>query len=283
MTDAVLVLGGTGKTARHLAPLLREAGEPVRTAARSGADVVFDWGDPSTHGPALDGAGRMYLVPPAFDLGFAPVVIAFLDRAQAAGVRHVTLLSAAGIEHAPPETALRAVELDLAARSGLTHTVLRPAWFMQNFSEGSFAPMVADGVLPLPAGDGAEAFVDTRDIAAAAASTLRDPAAHDGAAYVLSGPEALTFTEVAAVLSGATGREVRYAPTTTAEFVGAMTGAGLPAAYAGMLAGLLAMISSGGGTPPTTGVADATGRAPRGFADWAADAARAGAWSGVPA
>ena len=98
---AILLLGGTGKTARRIAPRLRLAGATVRTAARSNADVRFDWDDPTTHDAALEGIDAVYLVPPSLRLDHAPLVIAFLDRAQAAGVTHVTALSARGVELRP--------------------------------------------------------------------------------------------------------------------------------------------------------------------------------------
>ncbi len=272
MTDTILILGGTGKTGRRLTTTLRDAGEPVRTAARSGADVTFAWDDPSTHAVALDGVGRLYLVPPALRLDFAGTVIELLDRAQAAGVRHVTFLSAFGVQHAPPETALRAVELDLAARAGLTHSILRPSWFMQNFSEGAFVPFVEQGVLALPAGTGSEAFIDVRDIVAAATATLRDPAAHAGAAYDLTGPQVLTFAEVAEQLAGALGRPVTYVPVPVEQFATGLVRNGVPADYASFLGQLLAVISSGAGARPTSAVADATGAEPRTFAQFVADA-----------
>ncbi|OWY62504.1 NmrA family protein, partial [cyanobacterium TDX16] len=208
-TRTILLLGGTGKTARRIAPRLVDAGADVRTAARSGADVAFDWNDPSGHDAALADVDAVYLVPPSLRLDFVPPVTAFLDRAEAAGVGHVTFLSARGVDDLPPEVPLRAVELDLAARDGFTHSVLRPAWFMQNFSEAFFLPAILEaGVVSAPTGDGAEAFIHADDIADAAAATLLDPAAHDGAGYELTGPEALTFGEVAAQISAATGRTI---------------------------------------------------------------------------
>ena len=175
-----LVLGGTGKTGRRIARRLTEAGAAVRTAARHDADVRFDWDDPSTYDAALDGVGAVYLVPPTERVTFQPLVAAFLDRAIAAGVAHVTYLSARGVDHAPAEVPFRAIELDLAARRGLTHAIVRPGWFMQNFSEGYFQPgIAADGTIAVPTGDGAEAFVHADDIADVAVATLLDPAAHE--------------------------------------------------------------------------------------------------------
>ncbi len=265
MTSTTLVLGGTGKTGRRLVAELRAAGHTARAAARSGADVRFDWSDPAGFDAALDGADSVYLVPPALRLDFAADVTGFLDRAETAGVRHVTYLSARGVEHAPPEVAMRAVELDLAARPGLTHTILRPAFFMQNFTEGAFAGQVATGVLALPAGDGGEAFIDVHDIAAAAAATLLDPAAHDGRNYELTGPEALTHAEVAAHLTEHR-RPVRYEAVPVEDWAEAATGAGLPLDYAEFLGSLLVGIAEGHGARPGDAVQQATGRTSTRFA-----------------
>src|SRR6266851_2358256 len=132
-----LVLGATGKTGSRVANRLLSRGLPVRTAARSGADAHFDWDDRETYAPALHGIKRVYLLGPVMRTDFADQVSVFLDQAEAAGARHVTYLSAYGIDSAPPETAMRSVELDLLGRPGLTHAILRPAWFMQIISDVS--------------------------------------------------------------------------------------------------------------------------------------------------
>lgn len=264
LTPTTLILGGTGKTGRRLANLLRGSGRAVRTAARAGADVRFDWAGPAGHDAALDGVDRLYLVPPALRLDFADEVNTFLGRAVAAGVRHVVYLSARGVEFAPPEAAMRAVELNLQARTDLTHTALRPAFFMQNFTEGAFAGQVAGGVLTLPAGDGAEAFVDVEDIAAVAAEALSDPQRHAGAAYELTGPQALTHEEVATILT-AHGHQVRYAAVPLQDWIHAATEAGLPGSYAEFLGSLLAGIAGGAGARPGPAVREVTGRDPARF------------------
>jgi uncharacterized protein YbjT (DUF2867 family) len=151
MTSApanALVLGGTGKTGSRLAAKLAKLGLGVRTAARHGANVDFDWDDPTTHRPALRGIDCLYLVAPTMRTDFADQVATFLDLAEAAGVRHVTCLSAYGIDKAPPQLAPRAVELDLIGRGAITYSILRPAWFMQNFSETFLKPV--DGVIMYP-------------------------------------------------------------------------------------------------------------------------------------
>ena len=164
-------------------------GASVRTAARSGTDVHFDWDNQATREEALRGATGLYLVSPILRIDFAGLVGRFLDQAERAGVRRVTYLSGYGMEYAPAEVALRAVELDLAARGSLTSTVIRPVWFMEDFSE-TFLQPVNDEIV-VPAGDGAEAIVSVEDIAAV---TLTEPEKHAGHAYTPTGPQALTIS-----------------------------------------------------------------------------------------
>jgi uncharacterized protein YbjT (DUF2867 family) len=168
----------------------------VRTAARRGADVRFDWADPATFKSTLHGVTGVYLVSPVMRVDFADDVSAFLDQAEQAGVRNFTYLSAYGIEHAPPDVALRAVELDLMSRPHLTHSIIRPAWFMQNFSETFLRP--SNDEIVVPTGTGAEAFVNVEDIASVAAATLCEPERHAGRAYAPTGPQALTMHDARA-------------------------------------------------------------------------------------
>lgn len=282
-SSTILVLGGTGKTGRRVADLVAAGGATARTAARSGADVRFDWDDPTTHDAALRDVDAVYLVPPAFRLDHAADVLALVDRAVAAGVGAITFLSARGVELAPPEVPLRTIELGLQARDDVAVTILRPSWFMQNFTEGFLQPSIAgDGVLALPAGDGAEAFVDARDIADVAAAALLDPGAHAGQAYEITGPQALTHAEVARVVSEALGREITYVDVAPDAWIQGATRAGLPADYAQMLAGLLQVIADGHGARPGDAVRQVTGHAPRSLTEFAREAAAAGAWA-VPA
>lgn len=256
MTDTtVLVLGGTGKTGRRLVPLLREAGATVRTAARHDADVRFDWDDAGSFAPALDGVAAAYVVAPALRVEYRDDLGRFLDAAEAAGVAHVTLLSARNVDRLPDEVPIRAAELEVQRRTRLTHAVLRPGWFQQNFTEGVFVP--ANGAISAPAGDGAEAFVHTADIAEVAAATLLDPAAHAGAGYTLTGPEALTFAAVAARLG------VEYVDLDPDVWRKGLVDAGLPADYAGLLSTLLEALRASGGAALTDDVTRLTGHAPR--------------------
>jgi len=267
------VLAGTGKTGSRVAGKLTKLGLSVRTAARNGADVRFDWDDPATHSPALWDVDRVYLVAPVMRMNFAGQVSGLLDLAEAAGVRHVTYLSAFGIDQAPPQVAHRAVELDLMGRRAVTHSILRPAWFMQNFSETFLKPV--DGVITVPTGDGAEAFVDAEDIAAVAAATLASPDAHAGAQYAPTGPQALTVSDAAGIIAGVTGQPTKHNDIDREAWIDGTVAAGVPAAYGEMLRMLTETIASGRGSRPNNDVQNVTGMPPISFADFARRTAQA--------
>ena len=258
LTDGMtthLVLGGTGKTGARLTRHLVAAGATARPASRTPSapsagtqPVRFDWDDDSTWAAALDGVTGVYLVPPALRMDHPPLLAWFAEQALAAGAGRLVLLSARGVD-AGPDNPLIAAERAVAAVAGDRLTVVRPAWFMQNFTEAFFAAGVASGALVAPTGDGAAPFVDADDIAAVAAAALTGDG-HGGRTYELSGPAALTFAEAAQWVEGAEAN-------------------GLPPTYAGMLGGLFDVIRGGHDAHLSTGVQDALGRPPTSFATWA--------------
>ncbi|MFD7019194.1 NmrA family NAD(P)-binding protein [Streptomyces sp. NPDC059928] len=262
-----LILGGTGRSGSLLADQLAQQGITPRTAARQGADVRFDWDDPATHTDALAGVERLYLVTPTLRLSYADQVTAFLDRAEAAGVRHVSYLSVYNANQAPTGVDIAAVEADLASRDGITHSILRPAWLMQNFADGHIP--LAGGVITTPSGGGREAFVDAADIAAVAAETLLDPAGHAGTTYSLTGPQALTFGEVADTIAFVSGRPVFYNDINQEMWINGAVTAGVPADYAVMLRWLTGAIITGNGATPTGDIEKVTGRPATTFREFA--------------
>ena len=279
----VLVIGGTGKTGRELVRLLAEGGVPVRAASRHPGEpagsvaeaVEFDWARSETHGDALEGVERLYLVPPALVADASEQVIPFLRRAVDGGVRKIVQLSALGIDAAPEELGARKTELAVMG-SGVEWTILRPNWFMQNFSESFFLPPILErGELLAPAGDAAVSFIDTRDIAAVAAASLVEEG-HDGAGYALTGGRALTFGEVADAIGEAAGREVRYVDVAPEEMRRGMVEGGVPGDYADLLMGLFKGIRAGWNAVVDDSVERVLGRPQISFADYARD--NADAW-----
>ena len=262
------MLGGTGRTGSLVAQKLIERGLKAHTASRHGADVLFDWDDSITHARALAGVDRVYLVTPVMRIKFAGLVSDFLDLAAGAGVRHVTYLSTYGSDQAPPEVDIRAVELDLARRGAFTHSILRPAWVMQNFCDEHLP--VIDGAITVPTRGGTEAFVDAADIVAVAVETLVDPDTHAGACYAPTGPQSLAVSEVAEIITSVIGRPIVHNDIDPDAWISGAIAAGLvPADYATMLRWLTGTIISGTGSRPNDDVEKVTRRPPATFQDFA--------------
>ncbi|WP_443065914.1 NmrA family NAD(P)-binding protein [Streptomyces sp. NBC_00503] len=262
-----LVIGGTGKTGRRVAEKLTALGRPVRIGSRSGVPA-FDWTEPASWGPALEGVDRVYVTYYP-DLGFpgaAEKVGAFARVAVTAGVRRLVLLSGRGEESAQRSE-------DALKESGADWTVVRAAWFNQNFDESFFLEPVLAGEIALPTADAVEPFVDADDIADVVVAALTDDR-HIGRTYELSGPRLLSFSDVAAELSKATGREISYVPVSDEEYRGALREHGLPEEFAD----LFALILDGRNAHVVGGVEEALGRGPRDFADFAREAAARGVW-----
>ena len=267
-----LVIGGTGKTGRRVAARLRELGTDVCIGSRTG-EVPFDWCDETTWADALRGVDRAF-VSYYRDIAFpgaAAHIAAFAGAAVAAGVRRLVLLSGRGEPDAVPAE-------DGVRESGAEWTVLRCAWFAQNFSEHFLLQPVLDGLIALPAGDVAEPFVDLDDVADVAVAALtRDE--HGGRTYDLTGPRLLTFADAAAELTRATGRGIDYLPVTAGEYAAAAVRAGVPAEEVEPLTELFVRVLDGHNAHLSNDVEVVLGRRLRDFADYAHDAAATGVWS----
>jgi uncharacterized protein YbjT (DUF2867 family) len=265
-----LILGGTGKTGRRIAERLNARGHSVRIGSRSGTQR-FDWEDQNTWAPVLEGVESMYVAYPP-DLAAptsGPHLRAMAAQAVQSGVRKIVLLSGRGEPQCyPAERAVR--------ESGAAFTVVRCAWFAQNFSEGQMLPAVLAGEVAFPAGSIAEPFVDIDDTADVAVAALTSDA-HDGKIYELSGPRLLTFEEVMTEIGKAIGRDVRYVPVSIDEYA-AVLAQFVPAEQVTFLKELFAFILDGHNAYLSDGVQQALGRKPKDFRDFARDAAAAGAW-----
>lgn len=267
----VLVLGGTGKTGRRIAAGLAAKGIPVRIGSRA-ATPPFDWNNEAGWDACLRDVEAAYIsyAPDLAMPGATDTIQAFVDRAKGRGVRRLVLLSGRG------EAEAQACER-IVQESGLEWTVVRASWFFQNFSEGAFVDMVQAGRITLPAGDTPEPFVDVDDIADVAVAALSE-SGHAGEVYEVTGPRLMTFAEVAAELSAATGRTIDYVQVPHRAFVDGARDAGAPKEVVWMLDYLFSTVLDGRNTYLTDGVQRALGRDPKDFVDYAREVAATGSW-----
>ncbi|WP_328390080.1 NAD(P)H-binding protein [Streptomyces sp. NBC_00400] len=270
MTDShtTLVIGATGTTGSRTTAQLITAGHHVKAASRHATPVPgassarFDWYDPTTHAKALDGADRVYLIPPLGDSDPASVMLPFLRQARAAGVHRAVLLSSSAIPEGGP-----AVGVVHQALPGLFDewAVLRPSWFMQNFT-GTHAhaqSIRANGTILTAAGTGRVGFIDADDIAAVAVRALTGDQAPN-TDLLLTGPEALSHDDIATTITEVTGRPVAHRHLTYEQMRDRLT-AQLPPEFAAMLARMDRTIAKGAENRTTDAVQRLTGRPPHSF------------------
>jgi uncharacterized protein YbjT (DUF2867 family) len=289
----VLVTGATGTVGAHVVRALRDRGasvrafvrEPERAAQLLGADVELAPGDFADYGSlerALRGTDRLFLA-----CGNVPAQVAYectaIDAARAAGVSRVVKLSGPRAAVDSPLLFERwhgEIEGHLSG-SGLPSVRLRPSAYMSNLL--AFAETIAHtGRLFAPAGTAEITYVDPRDVAAVAAVALVEDG-HVGRTYELTGPQAITYREIAAELSAATGRGVEYVDVPDDAARQSMRDAGLPAPVADAIVAVFASQRAGSMVHTTGTVAALTGRPAGTFAQFARDHAAAFGAADVPA
>ncbi|WP_017589970.1 NmrA family NAD(P)-binding protein [Nocardiopsis ganjiahuensis] len=267
-TDTTLVIGATGTTGSRTAAQLSALGHRAKAASRRGADVpgaepvAFDWYEPATHAAALDGADRVYLIPPVGDADPAAVMLPFLRQARTAGVRRAVLLSSSAIpEGGPAVGTVHQALPDLFEQ----WAVLRPSWFMQNFTgtHAHAASIREEGTLWTATGSGRVGFVDAEDIAAVAVRALTDEHAPN-TDLVLTGPEALSYDDIATAITQVTGRPVDHHRLSYEQMRDRLT-AQVPLEFASILAGMDRAIAEGAEDRITDTVQRLTGRPARRF------------------
>jgi uncharacterized protein YbjT (DUF2867 family) len=273
-----LVLGGTGKTGRRVAERLKARGVPTRVGSRSG-EPPFDWEDEATWAPALRDVESVYVsytVPDIAVPGAVEAVGSFAELAVESEVRRLVLISGRGEEEA--QRAERVVQ-EVSEKAGAEWTIVRCAWFSQNFSESYFLEPILSGDVALPAGEVPEPFVDAEDIADVAVAALTEEG-HAGQLYELTGPRLLTFEEAIGEIAYASGRKIRYVPVSVQEYASMLAEQEVPADYVWLLTYLYTEVLDGRNAYLTDGVQRALGREPRDFAAYVLDTAAAGIWDG---
>ncbi len=270
-SNPILITGATGKTGSRVLSRMRKAGFDGRAGSRK-ASIPFDWDDAGTWPGALDGIASVYVnYHPDFAFpGALKNLQSFANIAAAAGVSRLVMLTGRGEHHAQ-------LGEQVIASSGVAYTIVRSAWFAQNFSEGSLWEPVMQGVLPMPGGELGEPIIDIDDLADVIVAALTEDG-HSGEIYECTGPRLLSFAETADILSGAIGRRVDYLPISFANFHAELevTSGKL---FADIVTSIARETFDGRNAKVEDGVLRAIGRQPKDFTEFAKAAACAGKWS----
>ena len=277
----ILVVGATGTNGREVVHRLADSGRAVRALVRNpsragdlqrpGVEIAGgELDDVASLEAALAGVDRAFLVA-AVDPNYVEWVGNFAEAAKRSGSPHVVKFSAMGADAGSPVELLRQHgESDaLLVGSGLPCTFLQPNSFYQNmfWSSGTIKD---HGDFYLPVGDARQSQLDVRDIASVAVKALTGPG-HEGKTYELTGPEALTFHEIANQLSKATGKPIRYVPVTRDAAEESMRKAGMPDWNVRALGELYGFFASGQAARLSDAIERVTGRPPIRFEQFARD------------
>jgi uncharacterized protein YbjT (DUF2867 family) len=273
----ILVVGGRSKIGSALIQALAEKGESVRALMRSseasdslpdGVEAATaDLADLDSLRAAIDGAEKMFLL-----CGTVEEEVQLnrnaIDVAKEAGIGLLVRSSIIGSDPSSDATFVRDHgQADAYLKeSGVTHALVRPNLFMQNVPENTIPSIDADGNFYANAGDARISMVDTRDVAAVAAEVLTTPG-HEGKVYEVTGPEAISYEEIASKLSATLGRDVTYIDAPDDAIRGALLGFGMPEWVVGALVDLYQDYRRSGtdgyAAQVTDTVQQLTGRPPR--------------------
>ncbi|SEF04761.1 Uncharacterized conserved protein YbjT, contains NAD(P)-binding and DUF2867 domains [Streptomyces sp. 3213] len=270
------------KVGAETARLLAQRSEPVRVLVRdqgkapalaqAGIEVVQgDLEDPATIDAAMRGVATVALVSPAIPRQELNVV----NSAVRAGVEHVVKITSDSSADSPIARRRGQAEIENGLiASGLSYTLLKNNAYMQNFLMQ--APMIAaTNSFGSSTGDGRIGMIDTRDVAALAAEIAASPAPHKGKTYWPTGPETLSYPDVAAALSKVLDRPITFHSLTFDQQRQAMIDAGLPEHVAEDNAQALSLFARGEADYTTSDVQSILARPARTFEQFAADHADA--------
>ncbi|MGH3265414.1 MAG: NmrA family NAD(P)-binding protein [Trebonia sp.] len=278
----MILITTAGKVGRESATLLAKADTPVRVLARdptkvsglrdAGVEIALgDLDDTSSIDAAMAGVNVIILVSPAVPAQELRVV----DAAARARVGHVVKVTSKASPDSPiaRRRGQSEIEAGLIA-SGLSYTLLRNNAYMQNFL--ALAPVIAaTGALASSAANGRVGLVDARDVAGVAAQIAAHPEGHAGQTYWITGPQLLSYGDVANILSDVLGRAVTFSARTTEEDREAMIAAGVPAAIAEQNAQAFSLIATGDAEWLSDDAAKILGHPARSFEQFARDHAAA--------
>lgn len=283
-TSTILVTGATGTIGKQVARLLVSEGVAIRVASRRpealadlaalgpATAVRLDLEDASTYAAAFAGVDALFLVGPGGP-GFGEHAAAAIDAARQAGVKHVVRYSALGasVDGAFPIAREHGIADEALERTEIGWTILQPTFYMDNFINFQGEAIRGQGAFYGASKGGKAAYVSSADIAAVAAAVLRDPTAHAGKRYVLTGPQAHADSDVADLIAEAVGKPVKYVDVGDEGIAASLRERGAPDFFVESMVGLERVKQQGWAEAVSTDVETVLGRPAQRFSEFLAN------------
>ncbi|MCW7502806.1 NAD(P)H-binding protein [Leptospira paudalimensis] len=279
----VFVYGGSGLVGGYLVKELQKKGHEVFAGSRKPETqtketnlnwVVADSKDPKKGIEILESVDAAFFLSPPGETNQYEILSPWIEKAKQVGLKKIVLMTAMGVDHAPPEAPFRKTEI-LLEGSGLSWNIIRPNWFMQNFHTFWIAGIKQDQKIYFPGGNANVSFIDARDIASVA-SILLTTNDFQKQAFTLTGKESIDHFQVAKYLSSVSGKNIEYIDVDPKVFENSLVSAGLSKDYAAFLVMIAGALKEGFSAPILDTVKKITGNDPISFQKYAED--HASAW-----
>ncbi|TGL51422.1 NAD-dependent epimerase/dehydratase family protein [Leptospira kemamanensis] len=274
----VFVYGGSGLVGGQLVKELLKTGHEVWVGSRKPDTqpkeknlhwVFADSKEPQKGIQILESVDSAFFLSPPGETNQYEILAPWIEKAKQVGLKKLVLMTAMGVEHAPPEAPFRKTEI-LLENSGIPWNIIRPNWFMQNFHTFWIAGIKQDQKIYFPGGNANVSFIDARDIASVAAKLLTTDS-HKNQAFTLTGKESINHEQVAKHLTSVSGKNIEYVDVDPQVFESSLVSAGLTKDYAAFLVMIAGALKEGFAAPILGTVNEITGKEPISFQKYAED------------
>ncbi|TGM46598.1 NAD-dependent epimerase/dehydratase family protein [Leptospira biflexa] len=274
----VFVYGGSGLVGGHLIKELQKNGHEVWAGSRKPESqkkesnltwVYADSKETKKGLEILEAVDAAYFLSPPGETNQYEILSPWIEKAKQVGLKKLVLMTAMGVDHAPPEAPFRKTEI-LLEGAGIPWNIIRPNWFMQNFNSFWIAGIKQDGKIYFPGGNATVSFIDARDIASVA-SVLLTTDDFVNQAITLTGKESLDHVQVSKYISFVSGKNIEYVDVDPKVFESSLVSAGLSKDYAAFLVMIAGALKEGFASPIIDSVQKITGKEPVTFQKYAED------------
>ncbi|MGL9730375.1 SDR family oxidoreductase [Enterococcus sp. DIV0756] len=280
--ERILIIGGTGNIGFPLIESLSQNKDILMTAGVHDLSAAekklkisknvtikpFDFLDPRTFHEAFLGVTKVFFIRPPQLAKPKEDMAPFLNYAQQQGIQQIVFVSLIGVEK-NPVTPHHKIE-KMIRQMALPYTFIRPSFFMQNLNTTHQEDIRVNHDLFIPAGRSKTSFIDTRDIGEVAAVCLTDPT-YLNRELEITGPEALTYEEIAKEMSTILGTTISYSQPSLLKFRRVMIERGIPKDYVNVMVMLYLITQMGNAKKVTTDLEKVLKRSPRTIQDYIRD------------